>query len=50
MILKSFKQLQQEKLTPAMKNWIKKKGRKGDIYKFIVRKRKDLFILNYKND
>jgi len=48
MRIKTFKELHREKLKPAMDKWLKKNGRKGDLYKFIVLKEKNLFILNYK--
>jgi hypothetical protein len=48
MRLQSFRQIHRAKLGPAMARWVKKNGRSGDTFKFIVLKGKNLFLLNYK--
>ena len=48
MKIKTFGELHREKLKGAMKRWAKKNCRAGDLYKFILLKGTDLFILNYK--
>jgi hypothetical protein len=48
MKIKTFKELHRAKLTPAMEKWAKKNPPPaGVIYKFIVKKDKNLFILLY---
>ena len=43
-----FRKLNKKKLNPALAMWVKKNETRPGIYKFIVRKGKNLYILNYK--
>jgi len=45
---KTFKQIHKEKLSGALGKWVKKNGRQGDIFRFIIQKGKNIFLLNYR--